>query len=233
MNWRMIMHLSDKTVSVLKNFSTINQNLLIKEGQTLSTMSAMKNIVANATVEETFPKEVAIYDLNEFLSVLSLFAQPDLEFKDDFVIITDGHGSAKTKYWYSDPSVVTSPQKEVQMPSKELEFSFSSDTLTQVQKAAAVIGAPDMVLSSDENLPQLRVTDKKNSTANDYSIDMEDIKENGESKDYKFWFKVENLKLMPGTYDVSISSKKISHFVNSKSSVDYFIALEPESKYDE
>jgi hypothetical protein len=93
-----------------------------------------------------------------------------------------------------------------------------------------------MVLSSDENpavSPQLRVTDKKNSTANDYSIDMEDIKENGESKDYKFWFKVENLKLLPGTYDVAISSKKISHFVNSKSSVNYFIALEPESKYDE
>jgi len=227
------MHLSEKTVSVLKNFSTINQNLLIKEGQTLSTMSAMKNIVANATVEETFPKEVAIYDLNEFLSVLSLFSQPDLEFKDDFVIITDGHGSAKTKYWYSDPSVVTSPQKEVQMPSKELEFSFSSDTLSQVQKAAAVIGAPDMVLTSEDNSPQLRVTDKKNSTANDYSVDMDTIKQNGEVKDYKFWFKVENLKLMPGTYDVAISSKKISHFVNEKGSVDYFIALEPESKYDD
>ncbi len=224
------MHLSENTVAVLKNFSTINPNLLIKEGQTLSTMSAMKNIVASASVEESFDQQVAIYDLNEFLSVMSLFDQPELTFKNEFVTIIDGHGSAETKYWYSDPSVVTSPQKEITMPSEELTFTFNSNMLNQVQKAAAVIGAPDMVLDSNGGSPLLKVVDKKNATANDYSVNIDVTAEGNPT--YKFWFKVENLKLMPGTYDVTLSSKKISHFVNSKNGVDYYIALEPESTYE-
>ena len=227
MIWRnVIMKLTNETINVLKNFSTINQNLVIKEGSDISTMSAMKNIIAKATVEEKFAKEFAIYDLNEFLSALSLFSNPNLDFNDDYVVITEDGSSGKSlKYWYSDPSVVTSPTKEVTMPSTEIKFNLSSDTLSEVTKAASVIGVPDMVLESGE----LRVTDKKNDTANSYStqvIDNDDTAEN-----YKFWFKVENLKLLPGSYDVQVSEKKISYFKNSNLDIEYFIALEPESSY--
>ena len=219
------MKLNDQTVSILKNFSTINQNLVIKEGSEIATMSAMKNIVAKATVEESFPVEFAIYDLNEFLSALSLFANPDLDFQENYVLITESGSKGKSlKYWFSDSSVVTSPSKEVTMPSSEVKFPLQSNVLSEVQKAAAVIGAPDMVLEDDE----LRVTDKKNDTANSYSTPL-DTESNGAS--YKFWFKVENLKLLPGCYDVEVSSKRISHFQNKKLPVGYWIALEPESSY--
>ena len=163
MKWRHVMKLSNETKEVLKNFSTINQNLVIKEGSEIATMSAMKNIVAKATVEENFPVEFAIYDLNEFLSALSLFTNPDLDFQENYVVITEAGSKGKSlKYWYSEPSVVTTPSKEVTMPSSEVKFPLQSNVLSEVQKAAAVIGAPDMVLEVDE----LRVTDKKNDTAN-------------------------------------------------------------------
>jgi hypothetical protein len=218
------MKLSTETISVLKNFSTINANLMVKAGSSLSTMSAMKNIVAKADVSEEFPSDFAIYDLNEFLSALSLFGRPDLEFNNDFVIITEEGTSKSLKYWFSDPSVVTTPSKEISMPSTELTFNLSSDTLNEITKAAAVIGVPDMALSGGK----LMVTDKKNSTANAFetSLDVGDV-----AAEYKFWFKVENLKVMPGAYDVEVSSKKISHFTNTKLGVQYWIALEPESSF--
>ena len=219
------MKLTTETISVLKNFSTINANLMVKSGSSLSTMSAMKNIVAKADVTEEFLSDFAIYDLNEFLSALSLFGKPDLEFNDDFVIITEEGTSKSLKYWFSDPSVVTTPSKEISMPSTELTFNLLSDTLNEITKAAAVIGVPDMALAGGK----LMVTDKKNSTANAYetSLDVGDV-----AAEYKFWFKVENLKVMPGAYDVEVSSKKISHFTNTKLGVQYWIALEPESSYN-
>ena len=219
------MKLTSSTISILKNFSTINQNLMVKTGNTLSTMSAMKNIVAQAEVTETFPQEFAIYDLNEFLSALSLFEEPELNFQDQYVTITQEGSRKNLKYWFSDPEVVTSPSKAIVMPSTEVTFNLSSDTLNEIQKAAAVIGAPDMALVNGS----LMVTDKKNDTANAYETGL-DAKET--DADYKFWFKVENLKLMSGSYDVEVSSKNISHFVNSAVGVEYWIALEPESKYN-
>ena len=229
------MKLSNGTVTVLKNFSTINPNLVIKAGNTISTMSAMKNIVAKAKVEETFPQDFAMYDLNEFLASISLFTNPDLEFKNDFVVITESGSSGKfLKYWFSDPSVVTSPNKEISMPSTEVTFQFSSDVLSQIQKAAAIIGVPDMVLEAMSlGKAILKVTDKKNTTANDYGVGIDVNNVDGKDLPYKFWFKVENLKLLPGTYEVCVSSKKISYFKNKKVDVDYFIALEPESAYNE
>ena len=219
------MKLTTETISVLKNFSTINQNLMVKSGSNVCTMSAMKNIIAKATLNESFPKDFAIYDLNEFLSALSLFGKPDLEFNDDFVIITEEGTSKSLKYWFSDPSVVTTPSKEISMPSTELTFNLSSDILNEITKAAAVIGAPDMALTGGK----LRVTDKKNTTANAFetSLDVGDV-----AAKYEFWFKVENLKLIPGSYDVEVSSKKISHFTHTKLGVQYWIALEPESSYN-
>ena len=218
------MKLSDTTISVLKNYSSINQNLKIGAGNNLVTMSAMKNIVAKSKVEETFEKDIAIYDLNEFLAALSLFESPELDFEDDHVMISNEGKTSSCKYWYSDPSVVTTVSNPIEMPESEVSFTLSSDELSNITKAAAVIGVPDMVLENGS----LRVTDKKNQTANAFSMNVaQDIKH----LNYAFWFKVENLKLMPGTYDVSVSSKKISHFKNTNVDIEYYIALEPESHY--
>ena len=229
------MKLSSETISVLKNFATINQNLIIKSGSELSTMSAMNNILGKAKVKESFPQEFAIYDLNEFLAAISLFDNPDLDFKDDFVVITEtGSPGTALKYWYSDPSVVTSPTKEITMPESEVNFDLSNEKLSTITKAAAVIGVPDMSLESmSSTVALLKVTDKKNATANDYALSL-DVDNEDELQDatYKFWFKVENLKLIPGSYRVQVSSKNISHFKNSSDNVEYFIALESESKYN-
>ena len=222
------MKLSDNTKMVLRNFATINQNLVIKEGSELLTMSAMKNIVAKATVEESFSKELAIYDLNEFLAAMSLFKSPVLDFDEQFVTITEeNEPRKKLKYFYSDPSVVQSPSKTITMPSEEVTFELNSSNLSEMKRAASVIGAPDMVLERLNGSSSLVAKDKKNDTANNYSLD---VNTNG-GGDFKFFFKVENLKLMDGSYDVAISSKNISHFKNKSSDVEYWIALEPESTY--
>ena len=222
------MKLSSNTTMVLKNFATINQNLVIKEGSELLTMSSMKNIVAKATVEENFPKEIAIYDLNEFLASLSIFKSPVLEFEEQYLTIKEeDQPHKKLTYFYSDPSVVQSPTKTITMPSEEVKFHLDINKRLEMKRAAGVIGSPDMVLQKSSGNSSLLVKDKKNDTANNYSSD---IKTDGDGE-YKFFFKVENLKLFDGDYDVKISSKNISHFKNDKSNIEYWIALEPESTY--
>ena len=224
------MKLSDHTVDVLKNFASINQNLVIKEGSTLTTMSAMKNIVAKAEVEESFDKEVAIYDLNEFLASISLFANPVLEFDEGFVTIREENNPKNSlKYFYSDPSVVTSPNKTITMPSKEVSFKLNGENLNKLKRAAGVIQAPDLVLEKKNTDVFLTVKDKKNDTANTFSIDVDTV---ADGSDFKFYFKVENLKLMDGDYEVDISSKNISHLESSNKDVEYWVALEPESVYE-
>ena len=222
------MKLTIKTISVLKNYASINQNLVIKEGKEITTMSAMKNIVARAEVEEEFPQEVAIYDLNEFLSALSLFKSPNLEFQDTYVNITEENNpKTSLKYFYSDPSVVTTPSKMITMPSNEVTFTLESATLSNITKAAAVIGSADLVLENSSGTPSLTVKDKKNDTANSYSMGV-DTKGDGK---FSFFFKVENLKLIDGKYTVEVSSKNISHMKNESTPIEYWIALEPESNY--
>jgi len=223
------MKLSSHTTSVLKNFATINQNLVIKEGNTITTMSAMKNIIAKAEVEETFPQEIAIYDLNEFLASMSLFKEPVLDFQDNYVVIKEENSKSKgLRYFYSDPSVVSSPTKMIQMPSEEVKFTMSNEDLNKLKRAASVIGAPDLVLQKNGSTSStLTACDKKNDSSNDYSLDCP-TEGDGE---FKFFFKVENMKLLDGTYDVEISSKNISHYKNKNTDVEYWIALEPESTY--
>ena len=222
------MKLSSNTMNILKNYATINQNLVIKEGKEITTMSAMKNIVARAEVEEEFPQEVAIYDLNEFLSALSLFKSPNLEFQDTYVNITEENNpKTSLKYFYSDPSVVTTPSKMITMPSNEVTFTLESATLSNITKAAAVIGSADLVLENSNGTPSLTVKDKKNDTANSYSMGVET---KGEGN-FSFFFKVENLKLIDGKYTVEVSSKNISHMKNESTPIEYWIALEPESNY--
>ena len=224
------MKLSEHTVDVLKNFASINQNLVIKEGSTLTTMSAMKNIVAKAEVEESFDKEVAIYDLNEFLASISLFANPVLEFDEGFVTIREENNPKNSlKYFYSDPSVVTSPNKTITMPSKEVSFTLNGENLNKLKRAAGVIQAPDLVLEKKDADVFLTVKDKKNDTANTFSVDVDTTTE---GSNFKFYYKVENLKVMEGNYDVEISSKNISHLKSTNKDVEYWVALEPESSYE-
>ena len=201
---------------------------MIKEGKELTTMSAMKNIIARADVEEEFTQEVAIYDLNEFLSCLSLFKSANLEFDSTFVTITEENNpKTSLKYFYSDPSVVTTPSKMITMPSNEITFTLDSSTLSNITKAAAVISSADLVLENTSGTSSLTVKDKKNDTANSYSMGVET---EGEGN-FSFFFKVENLKLIDGKYTVEVSSKNISHMKNESTPVEYWIALEPESNY--
>lgn len=217
------MNLSNDTKEVFKNFSTINQNLLVKSGNVINTMSAMKNIVAKATIPDSFDNEFAIYDLNEFLSALSLFKNPTLGFGDKSVKLKEEGGGSSVNYFFSDPSVVTSPKTEITMPSVDVEFTFTQDSFNQILKASAVLGVPDVVLQGTAGGDiNLTVTDRKNDTSNDFAIK---VGENA-SSDFTHYFKVENLKLLSGNYKVEVSTKGISHFVNMDKPVEYFIALE-------
>jgi len=217
------MKLSNDTRDVLKNFSSINQNLLVKNGNVINTMSAMKNIVAKASIPDTFDNEFAIYDLNEFLSALSLFKEPTLDFGDKAVKLKEEGGGSSVNYFFSDPSVVTTPKTEIQMPSVDVEFTFTQDTFNQILKASAVLGVPDVVLKGTAGGDiSLTVTDRKNETSNDFAIT---VGENAPS-DFTYFFKVENLKLLSGNYKVEVSSKGISHFTNVNKPVEYFIALD-------
>ena len=218
------MKLTEKTLNLLKNFASINQSILFKKGSTLRTMSVMKNILAEADIGEEIPQDFAIYDLVQFLNGISLYGDPELDFQENFVLVTNNKGD-KLQFYYSDPSVVTSPSKEITMPNPEITFTLSNEQLNDITKMAAIIGAADMVLEGGK----LKVTDKKIKTANNYSKNVN--AKGSEVVDYKFWFKVDNLKLLSGTYDVSVTSKKISYFKNQDIDIGYFIALEPESYY--
>jgi len=215
------MKLSNDTREVLKNYSTINANLLVTSGNQIATMSQMKNIVSKATLPDTFESEFAIYDLNEFLSAMSLFDDPELDFGDSSVKISQGGQSLN--YFYSDPTVVTTPKSDITMPDPDATFTLKQSVFNQVLKASSVLGVPDMVLDVNENgQMNLRVSDRKNDTSNSFSVEVGE----GGTPNQKFFFKVENLKLLSGDYEVKVSSKGISNFKNVNKDVEYFIALE-------
>ena len=215
------MKLSNDTRDVLKNYSTINANLLVSSGNKIATMSQMKNIVSLATLPDTFENEFAIYDLNEFLSAMSLFEDPELDFGDSSVKISQGGQSLN--YFYSDPTVVTTPKSDITMPDPDATFTLKQSVFNQVLKASSVLGVPDMVLDVDEGgKMNLRVSDRKNDTSNSFSVEVGE----GGSPNQKFFFKVENLKLLSGDYQVKVSSKGISNFKNLNKDIEYFIALE-------
>ena len=215
------MKLSNDTRDVLKNYSTINANLLVSSGNKIATMSQMKNIVSLATLPDTFENEFAIYDLNEFLSAMSLFEDPELDFGDSSVKISQGGQSLN--YFYSDPTVVTTPKSDITMPDPDAVFTLKQSVFNQVLKASSVLGVPDMVLDVDDNgTMNLRVSDRKNDTSNSFSVEVGE----GGTPNQKFFFKVENLKLLSGDYEVKVSSKGISNFKNVNKDVEYFIALE-------
>ena len=220
------MFLSQETVSILKNFSTINQSILIREGKQLRSMSVMKNILVEADITEDFEKDVAIYDLNQFLNCLSLVPGAEVSLEDNSIVISDGTNAVD--YRYSDPSVIAAPpDKELKLPSEDVCVVLSEEHLETVKKAAAVLQIPDVTLIGDGERIHLTVRDKKNTGSNSYSIDVGDT-----THVFQFNLKVENLKLIAGDYDVIISSKNLAKFTNHSRPVVYYIAVEPDSTFE-
>ena len=220
------MKLSDSTLAVLKNFAGINNSILVKKGNQLRTISVAKNILAEAEIPEDFPRDVAIYDLNQFLNGLSLHQDPNLDFTEDSHI-TIKEGRRRVKYFYADPQVIIAPpEKEINLPTQEVCFQLESSSLEKLVKAASVYQLPDLSVLGENGEITMVVRDKKNDTSNEYAVNV------GETdKEFEFNFKMENIKIIPGAYDVVISSKLLSEFTNTQYNLKYFIALEPDSTF--
>ena len=207
------MEINENTLEVLQNFATINQNILIRPGQDIRTISEARNILGRATLNVEFPNEFGIYNLNEFLGALTIVDKPNLDFK---------------KYFFSAPDTLTFSEKDITMPECEVKFTLDQSTIKKLKNAASTLGHNELIITGNNNLLTLTVTDSGNSTANSYSIDIDG---EYESEMFKFILDIENLKILPGDYEVNISSKLISHFVNKDKNVQYWIALEKTSNY--
>jgi len=221
------MKLSEKTLTLLKNFSNINQSILFKQGSSLRTISVMKNILAEATIDEDLPTDFGIYDLGQFLNGLALHNRPELDFQNEgYVYIKEGR--MRSKYFFADPKViVTPPEKEITLPSEDVSFTLSTDQLDKLLKAAGIYQLPDLAVVGKNGVVKIQVRDKKNDTSNDFAITV------GETDDsFEFNFKVENIKILPGTYDVVVSKKLLSRFTSQNYNLKYYIALEPDSTFE-
>ena len=225
------MKISKSTMEVLKNYSEINQSIVIKEGNEIKTISALKNILSRAVVKENFPKDFAIYDLPTFIGFHSTMSEPDFEFNDTSVTLGDSKG--KGKYFYAEPSlVVTPPEKPIEMPESDIKFELKNDVLEDIMKKANVLKLADIGLKSCPKSQGLYLyaTNKNNDTSNDYSVQVG----TGATKKFNIVFKKDNLKIIPSDYDVTIANG-ISHFKNKnpKVELEYWIALESNSDYGE
>ena len=223
---RLKVKISSETQAILKNFATINSGIKVDSGNQLKTISNMKNILAVATVPETFEQEFNIYNLVEFLGAISLTENPDFNFNENSLTIADADSSLT--YFYAAEGMVTTVDKMITMPDSEINIDLSSTLLDELQKAASVLGVNDLIMTSDGTSIKLKVTDKKNPTSNTFSRTVGE----GNGSTFTMNFKIENLKVLDGNYSVAVSSKGISHFKNKDIDLQYFIALEPDSSYN-
>ena len=222
------MELNATTLEVLKNFASINPNLVVKEGNEISTITEAKNVLASATIETPFPKEFGVYNLSEFLSVLNLVDKPSLKFDDNFVIISDSAGRSKVKYFFSDIDMLTAPSKTITMPEADVSLMLDSSTLSKLKRAASALDNSKISISPKDGILEVSVVDPANATSNTYSIVID-----GEytESNFTFVFDINNLKIIDGDYEVKISKKLISSFVNKNMGVQYWIALEKSSTF--
>lgn len=223
------MQLSNRTVEILRNFGGINPNIVISEGNVLKTMSAARNVLASAEIEETFPNKFGIYDLSEFLSVINLVDSPTVTFSEHYCTISDGAGLSSVKYFYSDPEMLTSPNKEIIMPQTEVKFILNNDTLNRIKRAASALGHSEISIKPAGGSVELSVVDSKDATSNSFSVTVEG--DYAEGAEFEFFLSVANLKVLGEDYEVGISSKLISNFASLESELQYFIALEKTSTY--
>jgi len=220
------MKLSKETLSIIKNYANINSNLLFKPGNTISTIAVGSEIMSTVTVAETFPEQFGIYDVNELLGALSLFNDPNLTFDDKTLLIKEGNSSIK---WFkASEEAIVAPKKDIVFPQAEIEFKLDSAVLNNILKTAPLLKATDVSFVGNGTTISVVVSDKKNKTANSYQYDI-----CPSSLVFKVNIKVDNLKLISGNYDVSISSKKISRFVSqSINSLIYYVAIEADSTFE-
>lgn len=211
------MKISKATVEILKNFSSINQNILIKKGSTLSTRTVAKNLFATAVVDTEFPQDFGIYNLQSFLGVLSLFSDPDVELSENSMVISQGKN--KVQYLFAAPEVLDYPEKALNMPPIDAEFELSEENLKSLMKAGAVLSSTDLLISGDGTTITCSTVDPKNSSANTFAVEV------GETdKTFKAYIKLETLKLPTGSYKVGLSSKKIAKFENKDIDYNMYIA---------
>ena len=220
------MNLTSDTVAILKNFSDINQNILVKPGNTIQTISTLKNILAQADIKEKFESEFAIYDLPEFLRAYDLFDKSELKFNGaQNMTIKDANGRQSIKYYFADKSVVVAPTKTINMPDKYVTFTLKKENFAKLMRGVSTLNLPDIAVKGDGKELSIVAVDKK-TPSNDYSIVV------GESdKKFTAYFKTENFKMIPDDYDVAISKAKISHFINKSKPIQYWIAIEPDSEF--
>jgi len=222
--------ITEQTLTVLKNFAQINPNIVIEEGNVIKTISEAKNVVSKSILDVEFPKGFGIFDLNEFLSAINLVDQPSLKFYDNYLIISDSVGRTNIKYYYSDPDILTYPTKEIAMVDADVQFTLTGDVLSRIRRAASVLGHEYLNVTVINNALCLSVADTSDATSNAYTVDNDGTYN---EENFNFVFKISNLKMIDGDYNVSISSKLISHFVNTKSNIEYWVALEKNSTYGE
>ncbi|MBT9159536.1 MAG: hypothetical protein DDT26_00795 [Dehalococcoidia bacterium] len=222
------MKLSSKTLAVLSNFASINQSILIKPGNVLRTIHPQKTILAEATVDETFPVECAIYDLRALLGAINLLKDPEIDFQDKYIKITSG-GNA-IKFYYASPDlVVAPPSKKITLPSSDVELSITETQLGVLYKAMAALGVPELLVEGKSgNAVVIAVTDTRSETSNRYDV----VADETADANFRVIFKTENLKLLPGDYDVAISKQRISLFKNATTAVTYYVAVEAASTFE-
>ena len=221
------MKLSKSTLASLKNFSAISANLLITEGSVLKTRSIQNTIFATVTTLDTFPSEFGIYDLNEFLAVLSLFNDPELEFSDDSRYVKIYEGANSIKYFAADKSVLSYPSKDINFPEADVSFEVTADTLALINKTASVLRVPDISFVGADGKLSLSVSDKKNATSNSFEVAIGET-----SFTFKVNLKVEMLKFVQTNYVAEISSKKIAKFTAHDSDLEYFCGIESDSTFE-
>ena len=223
------MELSDRALQVLRNFSGINGNIFIEEGNVVRTVSESRTVLAKSTLDVEFPQSLGIYDLREFLSVLGLVEKPILGFNEKYVDIVGSTGRSKIKYFYSDPSTLTTVSKDLALPSVDAWFTLDSSTFGKIKSAASALGHQEVNVTIDSGVVMLTTKDNDDDTSNAFSIAVDG---ESESDNLKAVFNINNLKMVEdGEYRVSLSSKYISHFVNTESNSEYWVALQKSSNF--
>lgn len=219
------MNLSKETLALIRNFSAINGSIMFKAGNVLSTISEGKNVMAQAETVESFPCDFGIYDLSEFLSAISIFQNTVLDFHDKYVTISDG-GKSKIKYYAAGEGIVKAAPSTIKFPNPDVEFILDAPALEMIRKTSSALKANDVTISGSDGILKVIVSDKKNATSNAYEVEIGETTET-----FKVNLKIENLKMLPGSYEVAISSKKISRFKSTDADLIYFVAVESDSEF--
>ena len=221
--------ISNETLEILKNFSSINSNILVKPGNTIATISPIKNIMAEAKVPENFDCEFGVWDLNKFLGTVSLFKDPEFYFQEKYVQITSNSNKNSVKYYYSEPSLLTTISKNIVMPETVVDCVLTQEHLTEIKKASSILQVNDIAIRSNGSVIELVALDKNDATTNNFSMEIGGSNPN--AADFTFYFKAENLKMLDGSYDVSITEKVVSEFKHQSKDLTYWVALESDSTY--